>query len=140
MTEDQIAEINKAAEDLDGKIRDYSKSQKEIWRRVPYLALQAWGVQEYYTTWSLAFKFGLWPLDWSTSKEDTPLSPFVDLATGELVDLADEVELKTLDYLVQEQLRPAQSYDVLELVEDLGQINSASIITRLENESRKPYC
>jgi hypothetical protein len=83
MDKDLEKQLKEGRDGLEEKIRDYCRSQKELWRRVPYLALQANSIGRYYhAQYALAYESGLWRV----GKADYPSGQiFVDLESGELV-------------------------------------------------------
>ncbi len=77
-------EIVTGAEKIVEFVRDYSRSQKEFWQRIPLLALEADGRDGFYDNYYRAYRQGFWALQSSVSRGY--YSVYVDLSTGELVD------------------------------------------------------
>jgi hypothetical protein len=75
---DQKMHILKARKQITKDIRTYVRSQKEEWRRVPWLALQADGRGGYSEHYQYAYSYGLWFVHRMGTR------PVIDCATGEL--------------------------------------------------------
>jgi hypothetical protein len=84
MSENTSKSINDLIDEVISLIRDLSKSQVELWRKVPALALEANGKSGYSADLKLAYAKRLWTLN--SNNHYGELQLFVDLDTGELVD------------------------------------------------------
>ena len=71
------------AQNLIKEIRKYSESQKDLWRRVPLLALEADGRTTYSTKYNRAYTMGFWPLE--SSLEEEVYTVIVNLENGKLI-------------------------------------------------------
>jgi hypothetical protein len=130
MTDTQAEGITKTAEKLEGLIRKYCTSQKDDWRKIPYLALQANTIGRYYKPhFALAYESGLWQV----SKEDYPvINIFVDLESGDLVRY-------NLPFLFDKDhyLKPIEGKDILTLGMDegferlIGKLSAPKVIREL---------
>lgn len=118
------AELKANAFDLVSELRKYSASQKEIWRKVPFLALQADGITGYSDTYSRAYQQGYWAL--SESIVDGRYQVYVDLATGELVSAGRPD-------------RPANDSSVLVFALNPAVLDAAKIIQDLIAHAQRPY-
>lgn len=67
-------------------VRDYCESQVEVWRTIPWLALQADGRSGYNGNLARAYHWGHWALESSIGRYGG-YSGFVDLANGRLIDV-----------------------------------------------------
>lgn len=91
------------------EIRVYCRSQKELWRKIPYLALQA-GRQDF------SGHFGYWGSGGTK----------VDCATGELCTAPDE--------LYNDPPTPARDQSLLELTTRIDALNAQNIILEHRRE------
>jgi len=119
------SELNSKAEDLVAKIREFSKSQKELWQKIPYLSLQADGRAGYSDGLSRAYRNGFWELECSLVSGFYQV--YVDLETGELVNASSV------------SARQASDKNVLKIALNLEQLNAQKIITCLEERACQPY-
>ncbi len=104
------ADLNALAE----KIRDYSRNQKELWRKVPYLALQADGHGGYSSTYQLAYIHGYW---------EAGESVYVDLENGELIQYP---------YAPWEKQVEASNIKIVSLISpNFDRLNATAIISDL---------
>lgn len=140
-TKDKRLIITSKAESLIKKIFQYSTSQKKLWRRVPYLALEADDLRSHVftsgTTYERAYKNGCWRLKCS-EKGMFYYSMYVDLATGRLIHsyYSDDGH----DIIPPlEEFSDADPKDVLILSYNLEEINAEKIISSLEEEIKKEY-
>ena len=129
-----------AAEKVVKDMRDYSRSQKELWQRIPLLALEADGRTGFSDNYSRAYRSGFWALDESVSGGDYLV--YVDLATGELVDAysaSSSISVCDVDVPKDSALTPAREEEVLKLALNLDGLDAQQIVTSLEEEARAPY-
>ncbi len=104
------SDLNALAE----KIRDYSRNQKELWRKVPYLALQADGHGGYSSTYQLAYIHGYW---------EAGESVYVDLENGELIQYP---------YAPWEKQVEASNIKIASLISsNFGRLNATAVISDL---------
>ena len=103
-------------------IRELSRRQKDLWQRVPYLALQADGRSGYSDNYSRAYREGYWALD--ASVRSGLYSVYVDLENGKLVNPAVPKKL-------------ASDEDVLMLAFSLEQIDARAIVTDLYKRGKE---
>ena len=105
-------------------VRSYAEEQKELWQKVPWLALQANGRDGYSDHYSIAYGSGMW----SVGPEGSNYTDFVDCATGKLVD---------------GELRDLSEARVLALASRMEELDAEAIINNLLDEGRKgrpSYC
>ena len=114
--------LKNTAEDLPDKIREYSQNQKELWRQVPYLALEADLRGSPRQDCQRAYSRGLWEVR-NTDLSDY-VNTYVNLETGELVN---------------ENFRPLKNEEVLSLVFYFDSLNAQKLINRLEKEAKEGY-
>ena len=110
-----LNEIEAARKELAEKLREYVRSQKEEWRRVPYLALKA--VTGGFDDYTIVYRKLLWPLE--------PVSYglniyFVDCAEGSLV---------------RESLNPLSDAEVAIVASNLAQFDASRVLHRLAVEA-----
>ena len=112
-----------SAEELAGKrdelvetIREYSRSQKEIWQLVPNLALEADGRSGY----GLNRVHSQGVLGLRSTIHDGSFTVYVDLATGELVD--------PHTFHGKSRLVPARDVSVLEVLANLDALDAQKIV------------
>lgn len=136
-------EIAANAETVIEDIRNYSRSQKEIWQRIPRLALEAEGRGLGSNNFSRAYLHGVWAL--SNKECDRYPVAYIDLATGELVDTYIDGytsycgHIKGLgipDIPKEIEIRPANDKVVLNLVFRLDDLNAKKIVTGLKRIAR----
>ncbi|MEK7628786.1 MAG: hypothetical protein AAB421_05245 [Patescibacteria group bacterium] len=100
-------------------VRACSRAQKDLWQKVPWLALQADGRTGYSDSYSRAYNNGLWTL---TVAHHGYCSAFVDCATGELVDA---------------ELRPLVEKYVLEVAAYIEQIDAHAVTKGLAADASR---
>jgi hypothetical protein len=134
-----LEEIAAKTDALVKSIRDYARSQQELWRKVPWLALEADGRGSYNSTYALAYSRGFWNL-YEAVRDDCD-RVVVDLATGELLDAEVAYEEPF------EQSRKAYGFaaaeDVLPLALAMESLDAQALINSLEKElnaSRASQC
>ena len=116
----KIEDIRK---DLVEMIREHSRSQKELWRQVPYLALEADGRDGYSDNYSRAYHTGYWAIDAGVVRGHYTV--YVDLENGDLVDPYSPDE-------------PAWDGDVLRLANSVKELNAKKILKELKEEAQEP--
>lgn len=116
--------IKGSANGLVENIREFSRQQKNIWQKVPYLALQADGRWGYSDQYSRAYQCGYWALD--ASLEHGSYTVFVDLESGELLNPFNLKEA-------------AFAENILELAMHADQIDASLIVEDLEKRSKLRY-
>jgi hypothetical protein len=129
-----LAEIVAEADKVIESIRDYSRSQKELWRRVPLLALEADGRSGYCDSYSMAYRQGFWPL--------AAAPVYVDLASGELLDAyaaSGSISICDLDVPKDSVIKPARNADVLRLAHNPGELDATRLIRSLEEHASQAY-
>jgi len=119
-----IKNVEKVIED----IRNYTTSQKELWQKVPLLALEADGRTGFKDNYSRAYNHGFWALEGSVN--NGYYSVYVDLATGDLIN--PYVSLNRV-------FEPAGKESVLKLALNLNELDAQRIVTNLEEKAQKPY-
>lgn len=98
------------------EIREYSRSQVELWRQVPWLALQASGRSHVIGNYNYAYH-GSWIL--RTREVRLKDLPFVDCATGEILCNHDTVVGPEIDDGIIEISRMPSLIDAAAIVEQL---------------------
>ena len=122
------AKIIKNVEKVIEDIRNYSTSQKELWQKVPLLALEADGRMGFKDTYARAYNQGFWALEGSVN--NGYYSVYVDLATGDLINFYASLN---------QVFEPAGEGSVLKLALNLNELDAKRIVTNLEEEAKKPY-
>ena len=87
------ADVSSLAEEL----RMFSKAQKELWQRVPWLALQADGRSGYSDGYAFAYHKGLWRIEASVQNSNYVVA--IDCATGEPINIWQHKPASDLDLL-----------------------------------------
>jgi hypothetical protein len=131
-------EITANAEKVVESIRNYSRSQRELWQRVPWLALEADGRNGYCDTYARAYSTGCWALEGSVSRGY--YSVYVNLFTGELVSaysVPDDFSVISEVPKVS-NLRPADNREVLKFALSLDELDAKKLISELEEEAKEP--
>lgn len=64
-------------------IRDFCESQVDIWKQIPWWALQAEGISGYNDNYQRAYAFGFWAVQ--SSNRQGGYTVYVNCPTGELV-------------------------------------------------------
>lgn len=124
-------DIKKTARELIEKIKSYSRSQKEEWQKVPYLALEADGRGGYSGQLSAAYELGIWMIDYWYCHGDNPLA--IDCTNGEIIRF----------YTCENELilSKASDKDILGLAYELGyditQIETKKVIKDLKNQAKE---
>ena len=117
---DLLEKIRSDRKELVISIRKYVRSQREDWRRVPWLALHADGRDGVYSPRNqCAYLRGCWLTGDSTA------SPAIDCATGELVGLVIKGATLSLS-----------DWNVVGLSGALDKLDASRIIRKLEQEAR----
>ena len=125
--------ISKQADKLVQWIRDYSTSQKSLWRKIPYLALEADGRTGYNDNYGRAYSSGLWHIGYSM---------YVDLESGNLVDsyaASRSFSIGDYDCEKESNLISANSENVLQLVYQIEVLNTSLLVNQLAEEGKKKY-
>lgn len=119
------ASLEAKVKELDELIRTYTRSAKELWRLVPYLALQADGRSGYSSQYATAYQRGLWIIEHSLDRFSS-YTVAVDCATGELVSIPNARER-------------AHKEDVLRCASRLHELDAPAIVLKLQKAGRSPY-
>ncbi|MDP3966562.1 MAG: hypothetical protein Q8Q04_03460 [archaeon] len=98
---------------ISGKIREYSRSQKELWKKVPYLALEADGRGGYSSEIANCYQRGY---------KKVSDFVYVDLENGELIDYEGKI---------------VDDKWVAELSPNLNDLDAREIISELEKDIKK---
>jgi hypothetical protein len=121
--------IAKQAASLEEIVRQYSKDQKELWQRVPYLAFMAERYRQQDDQLESAYKRGYWSI--YPSMMSLGLLA-VDCETGELYDGAI---LRDSDFALRPR-RPASGEGVLRLAYHTDMIDAQKVIDALQARIR----
>lgn len=122
-------DIPEEAKALVDKIRQYSRSQKELWQRIPLLALEADGRTGFSVKYAGVWRQGYWSLESS----DEPMNGYrvsVDLDDGELIDPF---------FLSINKKRPALEGKIIQMGFSITELDASSIINLLKQEALEPY-
>lgn len=120
----EIKKIFKTKKKLVEQIREYVRSQKELWRQIPYLALQADGRGSFSDVYTRAYNVGVWPLE--ASIKDGYYQVMIDLATGELISSFYLYEYK--------KLANAHPDLILPLINGIDELDANKIIFELKQK------
>ena len=127
--EDRIATN---AGDIVEMVREYSRTQNELWRRIPHLALEADGRTGHSETYGLAYSYGYWHLD-------REYGIHVDLENGELVSSSNIWKGALDTHLLPDEKRLANDSKVAALIFNLHKLDARAIMEHLKTVARKPY-
>ena len=133
-------EIIASAKKIVEEISNYSKSQKNLWQKIPLLALEADGISGFNDNYSRAYREGFWALEGSI--DENGYSIYVDLSSGELIDAysASKVfSICNLKISKNSMLEPAQKEKILKLAFNIKELNAQNIVNSLKKESKQPY-
>ena len=114
--------LNNLYKDLPDKIREHSRLQKDLWRQIPYLALEADLRACARKDFQRAYSRGLWKVR-NTDLSDY-VNTYVNLETGELVN---------------NNFRLLKNEEVLSLVFYLDDLNAEELVNRLKKEAKEGY-
>jgi len=133
-----INTLKKKAENLCTEIRGYSESQAKLWRKIPFLALQADGRTGFSDKYSMAYNFGYWNLEFSIKEGKYTI--IVDLESGRLMEARSFGDV-VLDDVVNSGVEPREADDkeIIGLAFNLDEINAQRIISDLANGKKSPY-
>lgn len=106
-------------------ICDYTKSQVDLWRQIPYLALRSDGISGWCGTKSTAYRMGYWRLE--SGIFNGGYSYTVDLDTGELTRFDKSLDLNI--YSTVRQICQIDEYN----------LNAQAIINRFTEESQEEH-
>lgn len=127
-------EIETGAKDLVERIRDYSRSQVELWQQVPLLALEAdvRDTSDHANAYTRMYCYG-YMLLWE-SMADGDFTVCIDLATGELVDPAPALYVSALG----SKPEPARDEYVLKLAFGLKELDAQHLVSKLQKIAQEP--
>jgi hypothetical protein len=106
------------------EIREYSRSQVELWRQVPWLALQATGRDGGMGNYSHAYCSGSWVL--RTHSSALQFLPYIECSTGEIFCYHDLV------------VGPETDDGIIALSKSLGLLDASAVIEQLKQEASAP--
>lgn len=133
-------EIVASAEQVVETVRDYARSQKKFWQKIPLLALEADGRKGFSDNYSRAYKSGFWALNGSINGGH--YSVYVDLATGELVDsyfASNSFSVCDSDVPKDSTITLARNEDILKLVFNLEELDAKKIVSSLKKGAKEKY-
>jgi hypothetical protein len=110
------AEIRRKAGDLVWHIRLSCIEQKDLWQKVPYLALQADGRSGYHDQYNTAYRLGCWIIQ--SSLWQGHYHVYVDLETGELFN-SPNLGTKAFDDKILIAARSPEQFDAEYVVKEL---------------------
>jgi hypothetical protein len=111
-----LFDIEGMGEQLAMMIRNYCENQKDYWKKIPWLALQADGRKGYRNEYAIMYRYGYLRLS---------ASFFVDLATGKLVSGRNLIS-------------PPTDSEILHLAASIQDIDAEKIVEKLEHEAKEP--
>ncbi len=123
-----IAELLAARDELVAAARRASRAQVDLWRQVPWLALQADGRSGYLDKYSYAYFYGYWEL------ERGCCGVSVDLETGELMSSYTAIDEWTGD----EHVNPASDGSILCLLSNPKLLDAAAVLEKLREKAKEP--
>ena len=112
----KIQEIKNQSGSLVEMIKQYSRDQKELWQKVPYLALHADGKSGYSDQYSRAYRTGYWALDSSTVRGYYNI--FIDLSNGDLVNARHELKIADPEHILKLAFN-LEELDATDIVDEL---------------------
>ena len=121
--------ISQDARRLAEEIICHVRAQLSLWRRVPWLALEADGRASHDDARCHAFMQGVWPAGEHARVDAAAL--LIDLRTGEIIRAAP--------FLTCGWYQRPDDAEVLGLVGSLASLDAAALIARLEAECARPY-
>lgn len=133
-----IAELIEVRDEYVAAARRVSRAQVDLWRQIPWLALQADGRTGHLDDYASAFYSGYWRLSqgpntsWSGAGVDTGVC--VDLETGELVDSYSALNPDWGD----KPPVPAHADGVLKVLAVPEQLDAESIVEYLKEMGKQP--
>ena len=123
MSNSLFNKLESMTKELIDKIREVSRSQKDTWQQIPFLALQADGRSGYSDQYARAYTQGYWAV--RATVRNGSYAVYVDLETGELVNAFNSRKV-------------AEDEDVLLIASSLNQIDVASLIKELRKQVKQP--
>lgn len=134
MAQNLKREIENGAKDLVERIREYSRSQVELWQQVPLLALEAdvRDRSDHTNAYTRMYNYGYLLLE--GSKVDGDYRVCVDFATGELVDPAPALYVSALG----SKPEPARDEYVLKLAFGLKELDAQNLVSKLQKIAQEP--
>ncbi|HBM45670.1 MAG: hypothetical protein UT05_C0004G0025 [Parcubacteria group bacterium GW2011_GWF2_38_76] len=111
----------KLSRELAETIREFCRSQKDLWQLVPNLALEADGRGGYLSLYSAAYTDGYWILNYCRPNQQY-YRLAVDLLNGDIVCIMDEAPLASDEKIIKE------------LLENIDEIDAGKIIAELEKD------
>ena len=141
-----IAELLEARDIIVGAVRKTSRDQVDLWRQVPWLALQADGRTGYLDKYSYAYYYGFWDLDVTSSTDLLGISDVsgitVDLETGELMRARSVYEPRAPEHLYRlEESNPeaASEREVLALLHRPELLDAQEVVRHLKEQAKRTY-
>ena len=131
-----VAVLIESRDALVQSAREISRSQIELWRQIPWLALIAHGRAGDFNKYQEAFKNGYWILESAPDKmvHQVTTGVVVDLETGELID-----EASTYNFHDDEcQPIPAKASGILKVLAVPEQLDAQTVIEKLKENGEKP--
>lgn len=127
-----IQKYTKSLLKLPKDIRSYSHSQKDLWQKVPYLALEVDGKFGFNEIYRLAYEEGYWVLCHNESK---PLivHNLVDLETGDII------QGRSLDSKIPKLASAIELIDLLNSSNSIDELDAQKIIKNLKGIIREHY-
>ncbi|MBX4210610.1 hypothetical protein KW783_01410 [Candidatus Parcubacteria bacterium] len=104
-------------------VQEYCRSQVDLWRKIPWLALEADGRDGHNDIFSWAWAYGYWPIH-VVGDARSGYTIFMDLSTGKMVNAHD-------------QTRSPDEISLLIILSALENIDAMRITTMLTQEGKK---
>ncbi len=117
--------------DLVKEIRDFSRSQVDLWKRIPWLALEVNGRTGYDGWLNSASISGIWLVHALLPGDSGRVNALVDLLTGDLID--------TAAFLQGGKFVPLKDDAVLQFCFAMDRLDASAIVHKLAADADKPH-
>ena len=121
-----LAQVIALRDELVAQLREYSESQTELWRQVPWLSLQADGRSGGMGFYDRTYRLGLWPVEDGGSS----LAVAVDCNSGRIIFPRQVHNLVTLE--------AASVVKILQLAVDPARLDAQQVIDYLKKKATQP--
>lgn len=119
----EAEDIKQVMRNLAERVKRFSENERDLWQKVPYLALQADGRSGYSDQYSRAYDQGFWAIH--SSAVNGYYRVYVDLETGRLADPSNLIKT------------PCDE-DIITLAAHLDELDAQNIVTELGKYSTEP--
>ena len=117
----ETEDIKQVMRNLAARIRRFSENQKDLWQKVPYLALQADGRSGYSDQYARAYGHGFWAI--RSSIVNGYYTICIDLETGRLVN-SSNLTVAPRDETIIPLASALKELDAKDIVADLGKLST----------------